>query len=61
MREGGEIWGEEGREEMKVNSLDGLFDVTGRDDAVRQKRANDVTLFGKKHFFHLPWTGWGID
>ena len=47
MREGGEIWGEEGREEMKVNSLDGLFDVTGRDDAVRQERANNITIWKK--------------
>ena len=47
MREGGEIWGEEGREEMKVNSLDGLFDVTRRDDAVRQERANNITIWKK--------------
>ena len=47
MREGGERWGKEGREEMKVNSLDGLFDVTGRDDAVRQERANNITIWKK--------------
>ena len=47
VREGGERWGKEGREVMKVNSPDGLFDITGRDDALRHERANNVTIWEK--------------